>query len=133
MTLSIYDGESKTSFVHNWIELRYEFLDLRACYWFFSSLVKKGSSALADVFIARIAFSKIYRRCPTGDFPFVVLDDYFKIDEENEEPPQLWEAALDFVSRFYKRLSLAKYSIINLGGFFIIEIGFQNNILFFCR
>ena len=114
-TMNIYGGEP--SFLYNCIELGYEFLNLRAWYWFFSSLMKKGSSELADVLIARVAFSNIDKR--SGEFPFVVLDDYLK--NEDGCLPAPWETFLDFVSRFYKRLSMAKYSIINLGGILFIN------------
>ena len=118
--ISIYGGEP--IILQNCIKMGHEFLNLRAFYWYFSSLVKKGSSELADVLIARVAFTNIYKRCRVGEFPFVVLDDYF--DDENENSAGLWEPFLDFVSRFYKRLSMAKYSIINFGGIFIIDVLF---------
>ena len=129
--MSFYNEKSdfNTSFMNNWIELKTEFLNLRACYWFFSSLMKKGSAELVDVFIARIAFSNLYQRQRAENFPFEAVEEYLMNDDECS--PMFWEEFLDLVSRFYKRLSLAKYSIINLGGFFIIEIGFQNNILIF--
>ena len=122
--MSDYAGEfSKTSLSVrlNYKKLRFEILNLRAYYWYFSSLMKKGCSDLADVLIARVAFSNIDKR--SGEFPFVVLDDYLK--NEDGCLPAPWETFLDFVSRFYKRLSMAKYSIINLGG-----ILFINDILF---
>ena len=123
--MSDYAGEfSKTSLSVrlNYKKLRFEILNLRAYYWYFSSLMKKGCSDLADVLIARVAFSNIDKR--SGEFPFVVLDDYLK--NEDGCLPAPWETFLDFVSRFYKRLSMAKYSIINLGG-----ILFINDILLF--
>ena len=116
MTLSIYGRECNTirSVQLNCQQLRSEFVSLRAWYWYFSSLTGKKRSYLADVLIAKVAFWKIYKRCQKKNYPFVVLDNYLKIDDENSPP--LWEALLDFVSRFYKRLRMAKYSIINLGG-----------------
>ena len=118
--MSDYAGEfSKTSLSVrlNYKKLRFEILNLRAYYWYFSSLMKKGCSDLADVLIARVAFSNIDKR--SGEFPFVVLDDYLK--NEDGCLPAPWETFLDFVSRFYKRLSMAKYSIINLGEILFIN------------
>ena len=113
MTMVIYGGKINSTVQLNYTNLRTEFLDLRAWYWYFSSVMKKESSAMADVHIARLAFWMINNRRVTKEFPFVVLNDHFQIDAENHPP--LWESLLDFVSRFYKRLRMAKYSMINLG------------------
>ena len=127
--MSDYAGEFTSTSLSvrlSYKKLRFEILNLRAYYWYFSSLMKKGSSELADVLIARIAFSNIYKRTQTGEFPFVPLDEYL-VDEDGYFPAS-WETFLDFVSRFYKRLSMAKYSIINLGGiFFTIDILIKTN------
>ena len=124
--MSDYAGEFATTSLSvrlTYKKIQFEILNLRASYWYFSSLMKKGSSELADVLIARVAFSNVYKRSEAGEFPFVVLDEYLK--NEDGYLPAPWETFLDFVSRFYKRLSMAKYSIINLGGiFFIIDILF---------
>ena len=109
--ISIYGGEP--IILQNCIKMGHEFLNLRAFYWYFSSLVKEDSSGLVDVHMARIVFIVIEEIHRKGCFPFAVLDDYIK--QEDGRSPPLWEAFLDFVSRFFRRLRMAKYSIINLG------------------
>ena len=114
MTVTIYNvGKWSQTFQENYTQLRTTFLDLRAFYWYFSSLVKEDSSGLVDVHMARIVFIVIEEIHRKGCFPFAVLDDYIK--QEDGRSPPLWEAFLDFVSRFFRRLRMAKYSIINLG------------------
>ena len=115
MSLSIYVEEYDTmpSVLQNCQKLRTEFVSLRAWYWYFCSLNEKKNSYVADILLAKVAFWKIYKRCQTTNNPFMVLDNYLKIDENSSA---IWESFLDFVSHFYKRLRMTKYSIINLGG-----------------
>ena len=113
MTVTIFGGKFNPSVQLNYTNMRSEFVDLRAWYWYYSSIMKEDSSALVDLLFSRLAFFVINKRRRNGNFPFAVLDDHFK--EGDSSSPPLWESLIEFVSRFYHRLRMAKYSIINLG------------------
>ena len=93
--------------VKNYEELQTVFLDLRAWYWFYKSLVKNETPEMAEVLFAEVLFGL------EENSAYEILDNYMQ--GSGFQALSWWETFLDFVSRFYRRVRMAKYSIINLG------------------
>ena len=94
--------------VKNYQDLQTLFRDLRSWFWFFKSLVKTETPEMAEVLFAEVLFA-----CKDNS-AYQILDNYMQ--GTGFKALSFWETFLDVVGKFYKRVRMAKYSIINLGG-----------------